>query len=251
MADFQGLGIAGDNSYLVGEVEGRNVLDSARALAQFDKIKTSSDLMIAGQSQGGQAALWAAQLAKSYAPDLDVKGVVAQAPATDLEQMFLGIYDARKKGGIVSLPVMAADAYSKNYDIPLDQLLTDRGRGSLNNIIGKLCLFPAILGTKLATPQDLIQPDGLTKLKPYIEKNKPGTSFAMPVFLAQGDADEVVQPTITAGYADELCTAGDDLTFKKYPGVGHFDVITASNSDVLTWMSAVASGNPPATTCGP
>ena len=249
MADFQGLGVAGDNSYLVGQVEGRNVLDSARALSQFGKVKTSSSLLIAGQSQGGQAALWAGQLADSYAPELDVTGVVAQAPATDLEQMFLGIYDAGKKGGIVSLPVMAADAYSKNYGLPLDQLLTDRGRGSLSNVIGKLCLFPAILGTKQATPQNLIQPDGLDKLKPYIERNKPGTDFSMPIFLAQGDDDVIVQPTITAGYADDLCNAGANLTFMTYPGIGHFDVIDASNTDVLSWMKAVASGQPPASTC--
>jgi len=249
MADFQGLGVAGDNSYLVGEIEGRNVLDSARALAEFDDIDTSPRLLVAGQSQGGQAALWAAQLAPEYAPELDVIGVVAQAPATNLEQMFLGIYDAGKQGGIVSLPVMAADAYAKNYHIEISELLTDRGRGSLANIIGKLCLFPAILGTKLATPQDLIQPDGLETLGPYIERNKPGTDFAMPIFLAQGDVDVIVQPTITGGYADELCEAGQDLTFVTYPGVGHFDVIGASNDDVLDWMTAVAAGEPPASTC--
>ena len=145
---------------------------------------------------------------------------------------------------------MAADAYAKNYDLDIAELLTERGVGSLNNVIGRLCLFPAILGTKLATPQDLIQPDGLDKLKPYIERNKPGADFAMPLFLAQGDADVIVQPAITGGYADELCAAEQDLTFVQYPGVGHFDVIGASNDDVLDWMTAVSGGETPETTCG-
>lgn len=251
MSDFEGLGVKGSNSYLVGDVEGRNVLDAARAAKTFSGFNVRPGILVAGQSQGGHAALWAGQLAPSYAPDIHVIGLVAQAPATDLEAMFVGVTTAGRRGGIVSLPVMAADAYTKQYPaVKIGQVLTKRGRGSLNNVIKRLCLFPAILGTQLARPQDLLQPNGLDVLKPYVIKNIPGVNFTMPIFLAQGDSDIVVQPSINRAYAAKLCAAGADLVFKQYPGVGHFDVVGASTPDVLAWMSAIRNGTPPPTTCG-
>ena len=42
--------------------------------------------MIAGHSQGGQAALWAASLAPRYTPDLKVRGTVAFAPASHVAE---------------------------------------------------------------------------------------------------------------------------------------------------------------------
>jgi len=250
MADFEGLGVKGNNSYLVGEVEGRNVLDSARAIKSFPDFKVNPKMLVAGQSQGGHAALWAGQLQSSYAPDVDIIGVVGQAPATDLEAMFLGVTGPNARGGIVSLLLMAADAYTKQYpDVKIKQVLTSRGRGSLKNVVQKLCLVPAIIGTQLAKPSDLIQPNGLDALKPDVDKNIPGSTFTMPVFLAQGDADIVVLPTITQAYAAKLCAAGVNLTFETYPGVGHFDVVGASDHDVLAWMTAIRNGTPPSSTC--
>lgn len=41
-----------------------------------------------GESQGGQAALFTGQLAAEYAPELDLVGVAAAAPATDLNALF-------------------------------------------------------------------------------------------------------------------------------------------------------------------
>lgn len=138
-----------------------------------------------------------------------------------------------KRGGIVWLPIMAIDAYTRTYPVTLDQVLTRRGRGSLRNVVGKVCLFPTLLATQLARPSDLILPDGLARLRPFVHQNAPGTAFDVPVFLAQGRADEAVDPTVTDAYARELCAAGIDLDAVGYREVGHFDVADASTRDVL------------------
>ena len=53
--------------------------------------------------------------------------------------------------------------------------------GSLDNVIENVCLFPAILGTKFATPQDLVKPGGLQVLEPYVDRNIPGSGpFTAP-----------------------------------------------------------------------
>jgi hypothetical protein len=176
--------------------------------------------------------------------------VVGQAPATDLEAMFLGVTGPNARGGIVSLLLMAADAYTRQYpDVQISQVLTSRGRASLGNVVTKLCLVPAIIGTQLAKPSDLIQPNGLDALKPDVDKNIPGSAFTMPVFLAQGDTDVIVLPAITQAYAAKLCAARVNLTLKTYPGTGHFDVVDSSDHDVLAWMAAVRNGTPPTSTC--
>ncbi len=70
--------------------------------------------------------------------------------------------------------------------------------------------------------------------------------------------DQVLTPrgrgslaNVTRRYAAQLCAAGAALTFKQYPGAGHFDVVGASEADVLAWMAAVRAGRTPATTCRP
>jgi hypothetical protein len=80
--DYEGLGVAGEvHPYLVGEAEGRNVLDAAR----LARVAGGNDQVVVwGHSQGGHAVLFARELASDYAPDLDLLGVAAAAPVTDL-----------------------------------------------------------------------------------------------------------------------------------------------------------------------
>lgn len=249
MADYAGLGVPGDNAYLVGEIEGRTILDAARAIRTFPAFAVRPGILITGQSQGGHAALFAAQLAPTYAPELSVLGVAALAPAADLEAIFREVTKADDRGGVVALPVMAADAYARAYpDIGLDRVLTKRGRSALDGVIEELCLFPAILGTQLARASDLIQPDGLAVLGPYVALNTPGGGpFATPIFLGQGDADVVVPSTTNARFAERLCRVGNDVTFRVYDGVGHFAVVDAAMADVLAWMQEVRDGASPST----
>lgn len=82
--DYQGMGAPGPYSYLVGEVEGRNVLDIARAARQIDGVQISARVAIVGHSQGGHGGLFARQIAAEYAPELTVIGSAFAAPAADL-----------------------------------------------------------------------------------------------------------------------------------------------------------------------
>ncbi len=83
--DYQGLGTPGTHEYLVGQDEGRSVLDIVRAARQVDST-LGKKVIIGGHSQGGHAALWAAALAPKWTPELDVLGTVADAPASHVEQ---------------------------------------------------------------------------------------------------------------------------------------------------------------------
>ena len=59
------------------------MLDVVRAARKLDK-RLGRRVIIAGHSQGGHAALWAASLAPKWTPELKLRGTVAFAPASHL-----------------------------------------------------------------------------------------------------------------------------------------------------------------------
>ena len=86
MTDYQGLGTPGTHTYMVREAQGRAVLDMARATKNLkgSGVTNATPIGLMGYSQGGGAAAAAAEIAGSYAPDLDIKGSAIGAPPADL-----------------------------------------------------------------------------------------------------------------------------------------------------------------------
>ena len=83
--DYEGLGTPTVHPYLQGTSEGRGVLDIVRASRMLSP-SLSKNVVIAGHSQGGHAALFAAGLAKGWVKDFSHKGTVAYAPASSYLQ---------------------------------------------------------------------------------------------------------------------------------------------------------------------
>ncbi|MCB0972282.1 MAG: hypothetical protein KDA97_12310, partial [Acidimicrobiales bacterium] len=72
--DYEGLGTPGRHPYLVGESEGRSVIDALLAARELPDAETGTRFGIAGYSQGGHGALWAAEVSAEWAPDLELVG---------------------------------------------------------------------------------------------------------------------------------------------------------------------------------
>src|SRR5699024_268392 len=86
VTDYEGLGMPGGHTYVVGQSEGRALLDGVRAAQKLpgSGLSTSSPVGLMGYSQGGGAAGWAAELAGTYAPELKLRGTVAGGVPADL-----------------------------------------------------------------------------------------------------------------------------------------------------------------------
>ena len=110
--DYSGLGTAGPQPYLIGQLEARSVLDSVRAARTMKQVDLSNRTVIWGHSQGGGAALWAGILAGHYAPSADVVGVAAVSPATELPEILNAAKDT-PLGKIMGSYVVSA--YSAIY----------------------------------------------------------------------------------------------------------------------------------------
>lgn len=100
MTDYIGMGTPGIHTYVNRAESGHAMLDAARAALHVAGAPANSPVGFSGYSQGGGAAASAAELAASYAPDLDVKATYAGAPPADLAKVIDRIDGTFIVGGI-------------------------------------------------------------------------------------------------------------------------------------------------------
>jgi alpha-beta hydrolase superfamily lysophospholipase len=141
--DYQGLGTPGPHPYLVGDSEGIGALDSVRAARNLAEAGASADFVVWGESQGGHASLFAGQLASTYAPELNLHGVVGSAPAADLVDLFkTKTSEGTAVGNIFSS--MALSSWARVYgQADLDQIVTPAARPLVNRIAENCIQNPA------------------------------------------------------------------------------------------------------------
>lgn len=238
--DYVGLGTAGPHPYLIGEGQARSALDAVRAARQMQSIQTDGRTLVWGHSQGGHAALWTAALAPQYAPDVPLLGVAAIAPATDLGPMLDAIQHG-PAGRILS--AYALRAYSEAYSNVVFEAYVPFVRGKIARdmtgrcLQGRKALFSvaeslALGGTIFATPPS----DG--GFGERLAQNVPTWPIEVPVLIAQGLADEIVQPSIQARYVNRRCAAGQALDFRVYEGEDHLSIVAPYSRlmpDLLRW----------------
>ncbi|MFW0789478.1 lipase family protein [Gordonia sp. CPCC 205333] len=100
ITDYIGMGTPGIHTYVNRAESGHAMLDAARVALRVAKAPKNSPIAFSGYSQGGGAAASAAELASSYAPDLNVKATYAGAPPADLSKVIDQIDGTFIAGGI-------------------------------------------------------------------------------------------------------------------------------------------------------
>ncbi len=254
--DYEGLGTPGIHPYLLGQSEGHGVLDAARAARRLPGVHTSSTVMIYGHSQGGQAALFAGELAPTYAPDLRIAGVVAAAPATGLSTI-LGVVTTSVGQGILEFTIPVAYAWAKTYrDLPLSDLFTPAGASVAAAVVPQGCL-PALIsaiGSRHLTAASVFQPGAATNpvVVAHAKLNDPGrTKTDAPMLVVQGTADTTVPPALTDQYVSVMaCRIGDTIDYLHVTGATHDTVVNVSVRTIVAWMTVRLTGAPAPSTCG-
>jgi len=67
--------------------------------------------------------------------------------------------------------------------------------------------------------------------------------------ITLGEADTVVHPDITAGFACRACRAGTSVALRLYPGVDHTNIGYDSADDVAAWIADRFAGRPAQSEC--
>jgi pimeloyl-ACP methyl ester carboxylesterase len=236
--DYEGLGTPGKHPYLIGTSEGRSVLDIVQAARQLDP-NISKRYLIAGHSQGGHAALFAAGLANSWVPGLKLRGTVAFAPASHLLEQAPLITSVTTPSGLTALATLILDgASTQSSAIDVNALLSDRVL-QFYPLLQSQCLSRLGQSDELGgIPPSELERSGadLSALNPVLAAMNPAVTTAAPILIPQGEADSTVLPVFTSKLKDELLALGDQVTYKTYPGTTHVGVVTAGEADALAFF---------------
>lgn len=250
--DYQGLGAPGLPSYLIGAITGQNVLDAARAAQGFEEIKLSDAVVIWGHSEGGQAAAFAAQLAPSYAPDLQIAGVVEVAPVAELSLMASGLYGIQQGTSSTGFIMIVAYAWNLTYGAPLDVVLTPATIGEIG-VAGEQCYEEVIDLFRSMPPRAYLSanPAQTAPWSQLLTENTPAAEkLAVPALVVQGLADTTIPSAVTQIYVKNLCGAGAAVQYDTYAGADHSGVLTTALPDVLAWMTLARHGEAPSNCAG-
>ena len=252
--DYPGLGTLGPHPYLVGNSEGRAVLDSLRAARELAGPDGSSRVAIWGHSQGGQAALYAGLLAKKYAPELEIAGLAVAAPATDLGTLMRD--DFGTPGG-KNLLAMTLWSWSRVFNSPLDTVVAPAAMPAVN-ALANVCLESPIdieprRRAGAALQRRFLLVNDLTGIEPWrtlLADNTIGTlPPSIPLFIAQGSADTTVDPPVTRAYMRKLCVTGSRVRMLMMPGVGHGTIAMKSALTAMAWIAQRFEDTPAPSDC--
>ncbi|MVU78655.1 hypothetical protein GPX89_15550 [Nocardia sp. ET3-3] len=246
--DYQGLGTPGPHGYLIGTAEQRAVTDMARAAREVDP-DIGTRWVAMGHSQGGQAAVFTNSQAQQWAPELQLLGSVALAPASHqgigLQASQLantaGVAGALTPltGGAVSfLPLIVRGSQTVADPDPA-RFLTPRAQSMLaladTQCIGQLRQGDSWGGL---TAEDVFVRNGdISGLTRVLNENDPtALPFTQPLLVLQGRADTTVPALATDAMVVQQQASGRPVQYRGYPGVDHRGVLEASFNDALSWV---------------
>lgn len=227
--DYQGLGTPGLHPYLIGTAEGRSVIDIVSAARQIGG-RVGRRWAAIGHSQGGHAALWAAAIAKRYAPRLRLQGAVPIAPASHIGEQaaLIESIDGNPFGGLPALIVAAGAA-----DAGLDPaaVFSDAALALYPQIeqvcLGELSGQDSFGGLSLKA--HFREGFDTTALRARIAANDPeDLTIRVPLLIAQGRKDTTVLPFFTDDTVEQLRGRGTKITYRNYKQATHVSVAQES-----------------------
>jgi hypothetical protein len=250
--DYQGLGVPGPHPYLHGPTEGRGVIDAARAAAQLPGTGAGARVVFYGLSQGGQAALFAGQLAGEWAPELQVLGTVAAAPFSEVDQLLPLAGSIPGVEGYYVLATYGQVAANPELDITLvlDQAAIDASgiveEGCIDEVQQAYATLYEVGGGQPIVGDPLTAPGWADQ---FDEMTAGLTPSAGPIMIVQGDADTTVPAATTRTLVERLCADEQPVEAIFYPETGHGDSVVSGQDDLLAWIDARVAGDDAPDTC--
>jgi len=264
--------------YMVGELEGKVVLDSIQALNNLEITKSNVDkdaVFVAGYSQGGHAAYWADALASKYAPNIKIAGAVGFGPVTSVKETLTSAITSGANINWFGPFVISSyqDWYKRNY--PVSRILLPKWVNNLNNDVTNVCIdnvnqfYPSNIGANRSAA--LYTPEFISAAKTgNIASNPIYAQFASdmdanligsvktntPKLINHGIHDNVVLVGQSKSAYERLCASGNRTTLREYNTspfavqtynprglVDHYQTMNASVNDTISWFNEIRTGS--------
>lgn len=251
ITDYEGLGHSGDHAYLDNITAGYDVIDAVRALRNvFPDVGTRWAAF--GGSQGGGAAWAANELAGSYAPELDLVGAAALAPAANM----VGLVDKAIAGTLTTdqgplLQWVLESLSRRDPALNLDDYRSGNAAQDWSALTG-------CTPDKAAARDDAVKRLGDRDFAPKSDESADALRDALtamavpkgpasaPMLVAYGDADTFIDAAWTDAALAQACALGDVVTIDRQVGRGHGDV---NGDNVNQWIADRFAGAPAQNDC--
>ena len=245
--DYQGLGTPGGHTYLNRIASGRALLDVARAA----DVEPTTPVVLFGYSEGGFASASAAELAATYAPELNIRGAYVGAPPADPT---LNI-DTLDNTGLGSAVLFTVDGMINAYPERAEgirSLFDSDGIAALDAAQNWCTTDPAataIVRTSELTRDGRPLNEQLSNpvLAEITETNTVGRiAPAMPVYLSHAVADDTVPIEQSRTLIRRWQDLGANITYREYDlpaipveGANHQPGALAAYNDVMPWIGGL------------
>lgn len=244
--DYRGLGTPGGHTYLNRRDAGDALLDVARAGVG----DSDAPVVVFGYSEGGHAAGAAAELAATYAPELDLRGSYVGAPPADPSRNV----DNLDNSPLASALLYAVDGLINAYPDKAADIrshLNQRGNDMLD-AAQDWCTTDAVTTRTLRSTELTV--DG-RPLADHLAEEPAASLLAentvgyiaptAPVLLSQSISDDTVPIDQSRTLRDRWTAAGAvDLTYIEYdipelpiPGTNHAPGALLAYTDVMPWIA--------------
>ncbi|MSW65703.1 MAG: hypothetical protein F2820_00335 [Actinobacteria bacterium] len=251
--DYTGLGTQGPNLYLVAQAEVSDVVNAVRAARQIPNINASNRYVVWGHSQGGHSSLWSGHLAPTLAPELNLLGVAAAAPAANLNLIMGAQWDGVIGWGIG--PEVALSWPIIKPTLPINGVVTQQGIDNEDSI-AQQCTSSNSLLLNLAVRKAFGQnfftenPSNNPQWKSLgLQQTPSPLPASMPVFVGQSTADQVVLAWPNAVLQNQWCAAGSTISTLWVGEVSHQLTAETIGPDVVRWINDRFAGRPALRTC--
>ena len=254
-SDYEGLGTPGPHPYLMGQSAGAAMSDIVLAAHELSP-DLSSRWVAMGHSQGGQAALFTARFTDAYTPGLDLVGIVAIAPPSQLG-VVVEMADGEPAPGATAAETEAAAgqdagflgplvvAAARTADVPLEDVVSPTGRQLLPQLeqrcIAELFRDDSFGGMRLT---DFLREDAdLSRIRRTVGTNDVAEVHPhVPVLLVHGEDDTTVPVLLSDRLAEQYEEQGADLEYERITGADHISVLTQGQSRVRAWVDRAFAG---------
>lgn len=259
VTDYVGLGTTDRIHTYVNRVDqGHAVLDAARAASKVvgASVTAASPVGLYGYSQGGGAAASAAELAPSYAPELNLKGAYAGAPPADLSAVMKSA-DGTTLTAVIGYAVNGFIATYPNLKPILDANTNAAGKAALAKIstgcIGDAVAYAYKKTSEWTTSGKSIAQvvAGIPEAQAIVDAQKIGNlKPTIPVEVSTGTLDDIVGHAQARQLAVDWCAKGANVTYVPVrqsissfgTSLNHLGPMLTQSDQAQSWLRALLQG---------
>ena|SRR5579883_345050 len=237
-SDYQGLGAGEKHEYAVAKSQARNVLDIVKAAQQLKLA--SKKVVVLGWSQGGLAAVTAGEIASDYAPELDVVGVAALAPANPKSFLNPNIAKQSTGGPRIGRIILLNTAYTWAYpNLHLTDVFTDTGLKTAEAASRQCMQQLSITGDTAGGDSVLFKANNNLDawVARFLENAIGQVKSQIPVLIMQGTADNIIPADSTDLYVRDACSHHTPVFYIKYTGKDHRALLPAAEDEFTHWIA--------------